>query len=67
MIARREHHRIFLTVIAVSVVVCLVAMGFIVYRNHINEGRCEVIYGPGSTWEGKDLCLLPPIHTRGLM
>lgn len=65
MIARREHHKLFLTVMTIFILAAVVGVGFICWNNYVNNGRCEHAHGSGATWGGRDICLVP-VTTGGL-
>jgi hypothetical protein len=70
VIARREHHTVFLITMTVFVLITAVAISCCAYsmnQSITNDDRCAAINGPGYHWDKKDLCTPPPIHTKGLM
>jgi len=51
---------------AVFVLVVLVMVGFLAWRQFVNQGRCTEALGPGSSWVGGDECTPPPVRIEGL-
>lgn len=68
MIDRREHHRLFLTVVGALLFV-VVVLGVVVAASAVrkvsNDRHCAQVWGADSVWAEGDRCLVGR-HTEGL-
>lgn len=58
---------IFAIIAMVFAVVILMGIGFMWWRSHVNDSRCEKALGAGASWSAGDDCWPPPVHVDGLM